>query len=58
MVTDLLIVAAMVHDHREDGRVHSAYWWGLGLVLAVQLARTPFAYTEAWYAIANSLLAF
>lgn len=56
--TDLLIVAAMVHDWREDGRVHPAYWWGLGIMLAVQLGRTPFAYTEAWYRTADFLLAF
>lgn len=57
-VADLLIVAAMVHDWREDGRVHPAYWWGLGIMLAVQLGRTPFAYTDAWYRAADFLLAF
>ena len=57
-VTDLLIVAAMIHDWREDGRVHAAYWWGLGIMLAVQLGRTPFAHTEAWYRTADFLLAF
>jgi hypothetical protein len=57
-VSDLLIVAAMIHDWREDGRVHPAYWWGLGIMLAVQLGRTPFAYTDAWYRTADLLLAF
>lgn len=55
---DLLIVAAMIHDWRDQGRVHPAYWWGLGIMAAVQLGRTPFAYTEAWYRCARFLLTF
>lgn len=57
-VADLLIVAAMIHDRRQDGRVHPAYWWGLGMMVAVQLGRTPFAYTDAWYRVADFLVAF
>jgi hypothetical protein len=57
-LVDLLIVAAMVHDRREHGKVHPAYWWGLCVSLAVQLGRTPFAYTDAWTAAANFLLRF
>jgi hypothetical protein len=57
-VTDLLIVAALVHDWRSYGRVHPAYWWGLGLTLAVQLSRPLIAQTELWHRFTDVLLAF
>jgi hypothetical protein len=57
-VTDLLIVAAMIHDRRSHGRVHAAYWWGLGLTAAVQLSRPLIAQTDAWYRVTDLLLAF
>jgi hypothetical protein len=57
-VTDLLLVAAMVHDRRSHGRVHAAYWWGLGLTVAVQLSRPLIAHTDAWYRVTDFLLAF
>jgi len=58
VLVDLLIVAAMVRDRRSDGRVHPAYWWGLGALLAVQLMRPIVGYTEAWYRFTDFLLAF
>ena len=58
MVVELLVVAAMVHDWRERGRVHPAYWWGFGITIAVDLLRPVIGYTDAWYAVANFLLAF
>jgi hypothetical protein len=54
----LLVVAAMVHDRRSHGRVHPAYWWGFGALLAVQIARPLLARTEAWYGFTDFLLAF
>jgi len=58
MMVELLVVAAMVHDWRERGRVHPAYWWGFGITIAVDLLRPVIGYTDAWYAVANFLLAF
>jgi hypothetical protein len=55
---DLLIVAAIVHDWRSHGRVHPAYWWGLGVTVAVQLSRPLLAHTEAWHRVTDFLLAF
>ena len=57
-VTDLLIVAAMVHDWRSHGRVHPAYWWGLLLMAAVQLSRPLIAHTQLWHRFTDFLLAF
>jgi len=57
-IVDLLIVAAMVHDWRSDGRVHPAYWWGFGVTLVVQLSRPVIGNTEAWYRFTAFLLAF
>lgn len=58
LVVSLLVVAAMVHDWRERGRVHPAYWWGLGITLAVDLVRPVVGHSGAWYAFANFLLRF
>lgn len=56
--TDLLIVAAMIHDWRTRGRVHPAYWIGGGTWLAIQLGRIPFSRTPQWQAVADWLCAF
>ena len=48
LATDLLIVAAMLHDRRTRGRVHPAYWAaGLALV-ALQVLRAPLSTTPVW----------
>jgi hypothetical protein len=53
-----LVVAAMVHDWRSRGRVHSAYWWGFGALVAVQVLRPFVSHTHAWYRFTDFLLAF
>jgi len=57
LVTDLLIVAAMVHDRRTRSRVHPAYWYGGAIVLAVQVLRVPLSTTSAWMRVTHWLLA-
>jgi len=57
-LVDLLIVAAIVHDWRSDRRIHPAYWWGLGAMLAVQLLRPVIGHTQAWYGFTDFLLTF
>jgi hypothetical protein len=56
LVTDLLLVIAMVHDRKAHGRVHRVYWIGGGLLLATQLLRIPFAHTPLWQSIADGLI--
>jgi hypothetical protein len=57
-LVDLLVVAAIIHDWRSDGRVHPAYWWGLGGTMVVQLLRPVIGYTETWYGFTDFLLSF
>ena len=47
----------MVADWRQDGRVHPAYWWGLGLYLGVFAAFTAFAHTAPAMAVTEWLIA-
>lgn len=58
LITDLLIVAAMIHDRRTQGRVHPTYWIAGGIWLAIQLGRVPFSRTPAWQAVVDWLLGF
>lgn len=54
----LLVIAAMVHDWRSYGRVHPAYWWGFGAMMAVHILRPIVGYSDAWYRFTDFLLAF
>ncbi len=56
LVSDLLIVAAMIHDRRTRGHVHPAYWIAGGAVLAIQVLRVPLSTTHAWATVVNWLL--
>ncbi|CAA9354638.1 MAG: FIG00440904: hypothetical protein [uncultured Gemmatimonadetes bacterium] len=56
LVSDLLIVAAMVHDRRTTGRVHRVYWIAGGALLALQVLRVPLSTTAGWARIADWLL--
>lgn len=53
VVTDLLIVAAMVYDRRTRGGVHPVYWIAGGVLLAVQVLRVPLSATPAWTRVAE-----
>ena len=52
LVSDLLIVWAMVHDRRTRGRVHPVYWIAGGALVAVQVLRVPLSQTTTWMNIA------
>jgi hypothetical protein len=57
LITDLLLIPAMLHDRKHLGRVHRVYWiWG-GVLVASQLLRAPIAATDAWGAIASGIAA-
>ena len=58
LIADLLIVIAMVHDHRTTGRVHKVYWIGGAAVVAMQLVRVPLSATDAWLRFTYWLTAF
>lgn len=57
-IADLLLVVAMVHDWRRDGRVHSALWIGSLAIVAVQVLRVPVSYTQTWQSIATAIISF
>jgi hypothetical protein len=52
---DLLIVAGMAYDKAFHGRVHRAYWWGLGFMVLSQVFFLAIAGTPAWFAVADAL---
>jgi len=56
LISDLLIVAAMMHDRKTTGRVHPVYWIAGGALVALQVLRVPLSTTAAWTQIANWLL--
>jgi len=54
-IVDVFILAGIVHDLRTRGRVHPAYLWGGGLIVALQPLRLVISGTETWLAIARWL---
>ena len=54
-LTDLFVVACLVYDKVTRGRVHPAFWWGGGLLLASQIGRLAISGTGAWLALATWL---
>lgn len=57
LATNLLIVAAMVHDRRTRGAVHRAYWIAGAALLAVQLLRVPLSQSAGWLVVTDWMLA-
>ena len=55
LVSDLLLVAAMLHDRKHLGHVHRVYWIAGAALVAVQVLRVPISTTETWMAIASWL---
>ncbi|MDG5749208.1 hypothetical protein P8Q88_13585 [Qipengyuania sp. XHP0207] len=50
-------VIGMIADKRATGRVHSAYWWGLGIYVAVFLLSLALAYSPFGMGVAQQLIA-
>ena len=55
LLSDLLIVAAMVHDRKTTGRVHPVYWVAGGALVALQVLRVPLSTTAVWTQFAHWL---
>lgn len=56
LLTDLLLVPALIHDKVRLGRVHRTYWIGGAALLASQLLRPPIGNSDAWQAFAGWLM--
>lgn len=50
-------VIAMLADWRANGRVHPAYWWGMGINVGAFLASMALAYSPLGYAITEAVIA-
>jgi hypothetical protein len=50
-------VIGMIADLRRDGRVHPAYWWGMGINVGSFLASMALAYSPLGYALTESVVA-
>jgi hypothetical protein len=55
LLTDLFAVVCLVYDRKTRGRVHPAFWWGAGLLLASQVLRLAISGTSVWLAFATWL---
>lgn len=53
LITDLLLVPAMLHDRKTLGRVHATYWIGGAILVLSQLLRAPIGATSAWQSTAS-----
>lgn len=53
---DLLVVVGIAYDKACHGRVHRAYWWGLGFLVLSQVVFLAIAGTPAWHGFADLLL--
>lgn len=52
----LFPVAGVVRDLRRDGKVHPAWWWGIGVIMAMQVSIDPISRSEAGMAIYTAAL--
>ena len=53
LLTWIFPVIGMIVDWRREGRVHPAYWWGMGINVGVFIASMALAFTPVGYALAE-----
>ncbi|WP_241216768.1 hypothetical protein [Sphingomonas koreensis] len=53
----LFLAAGMIGDYRRDGRVHPAWWWGLGAFLGVMILTELIVYSPLGSAIYRAVTA-
>lgn len=57
LVAYLLLVVAMVHDRRTNGRIHPVFVYGGLALVAVKLLNWPISMTPGWHSLAGGILA-
>ncbi|MCZ8370260.1 MAG: hypothetical protein O9293_09905 [Porphyrobacter sp.] len=57
LLTFIFPVIGMIADKRRDGRVHPAYWWGLGIDAGVFVISMVIAYSPLGYAFTEWVVA-
>lgn len=56
ILSDLIVVAAMMRDRKATGHVHRTYWIALTVMVGAQLIRVPLGMTSGWDAVARGLV--
>lgn len=56
LITNLLLVPAMLHDRKRLGYVHPTYWIAGAALVASQLLRVPMAASSTWHWIAGGFV--
>jgi hypothetical protein len=56
ILSDLVVVAAMLHDRNASGHVHRTYWIALTAMVSAQLIRIPLGMTGSWDTVASALV--
>ena len=57
LATMIFPVIGMIVDKRKQGRVHPAYWWGLGLYIAVFAISVLIAHTAFGIGVTEQVIA-
>ena len=57
LCTMIFPVIGMIADKRSQGRVHPAYWWGLGLYMAVFVISVAISHTEFGLSVTEQVIA-
>lgn len=57
VVTLLFPIAGMIRDLRREGRIHPAYLWGVGAIIALQIIADLIAYSALGIGLTEQLLA-
>jgi len=55
-VTLVWPVIGMIRDLRRDGRIHPAYLWGVGAIIAMQIVADMIAYSAFGISLTQSVL--
>lgn len=53
----IFLIAGMIADYRRDGRVHPAWWWGLGAILGTMIGTELIVYSPLGTAIYQAVTA-
>ena len=57
LCTMIFPVIGMIADKRSRGRVHPAYWWGLGLYMAVFVISVAISHTSFGISVTEQVIA-
>lgn len=57
VVTMIIPVIGMIADYRRNGKVHSAWLWGVGIILVAQIIADLIAYSPLGIALTEQLVA-